>query len=70
MPSTPKWVPNPFCKDDLERPSSEGRSLHDLANKFYKNKMNLSTPLVKLLKFKNIRDACKNIKRRNDAELY
>ena len=70
MLTTPKWVPNPFFKDDLKRSSSKGRSLHDLANKFYRDKMNLLTLITKLLKTKDIRDALKSIKRRNDAELF
>ena len=36
---------HPFCKDYLERPSSEGRSLHGTASSFLRNVMDVPTPI-------------------------
>ena len=47
----------PYTKDDLERPASEGRSLHDHSSLFYKEIMGLSTPLVKVPTSKEIQSA-------------
>ena len=41
-------INDPYCADDLYRPASEGRSLHDDACHFYQKAMGLSTPLVDL----------------------
>ena len=38
-------IDDPYCADDLYRPASEGRSLHDDACHFYQKAMGLSTPL-------------------------
>ena len=46
MPTTPKKVNDvPFSVDDLQRPSEEGGSLHDIWNKSYAQVMKLQTPL-------------------------
>ena len=46
-----------FTKDDLEYPSSEGRSLHDLMNKFLHEEMSIETPVVKLSQLVQVLDA-------------
>ena len=38
-------MPTPFTKANLERPASEGRSLHDAASSFLRNVMNVPTPI-------------------------
>ena len=41
-------TPNPYSLYDLQRPSDEGRSLHDDANLFYRQVMHLQTRIVQL----------------------
>mmetsp|Transcript_12680 Transcript_12680/g.23765 ORF Transcript_12680/g.23765 Transcript_12680/m.23765 type:complete len:377 (-) Transcript_12680:42-1172(-) len=38
----------PFSRQDLERPSSEGRSLHDIVNRFLRSEMKIATPVREL----------------------
>lgn len=39
---------SPFTMQDLERPASEGRSLHDLVNRFLRSEMEVPTPVTVL----------------------
>lgn len=37
---------NPFTDDDLQRPSHEGRSLHDEVSNFFRGKLEISSPIT------------------------
>ena len=58
----------PYDKLDLFRPASEGRSLHDDANKFYREVMQLATPISKryLPKSKDVIQAILDVPRANN----
>ena len=65
-----KFIAEPFIKDDMERPADEGRSLHDLANKFYRDKMGLAIPLAKQPKSAVVQKALKELKANKADEVF
>ena len=48
---------NPFSIDDLSRPADEGRSLHDELSAFFREVMNLSTPIKILPSVLDVKNA-------------
>ena len=58
----------PYVEADLHRPADEGRSLHDDANKFYREVMKLKTPITqrKQPKSKELIEAILNKPRSNE----
>ena len=66
--ASPKAVP--FGKEDLERPSSEGRSLHDTASFFLRTVMSLETPIRNLPKSSEVQKAFGNLDPEKDGVAY
>ena len=58
----------PYVKADLNRPADEGTSLHDDANKFYREVMKLKAPITrrKLPKNKQVVESILNNPRCNE----
>ena len=45
MENLRSFVPSPFVEDDMWRPADEGRSLHDEISMFYREVLQMSTPV-------------------------